>query len=87
MQPGCLSGVGSGFAAHAAVDQDLQVKTLEAKIEDWSTCPTTDPQTKRAIVARLQSQLDAVTSSLEAKQGDSTESRANGLGQVLDLRA
>ena len=76
----------AGSATRAAVDQDLQVKTLKAKIEDWSTCPTTDPQTKRAIVGRLQVQLEALTSCLEEKGGNSNAS-VTGLGSSLDLRA
>jgi len=73
---------------------------LKAKIQDWSTCPTTDPQTKRAIVGRLQIQLDALTSSIEGSanaKGSQQESSsqpnsepltlATGLGAEIDLRA
>lgn len=46
---------------------DPQVKALEAKMKDWAECPTTDPQTKQAIVGRLQTQLDSLASSIESR--------------------
>jgi hypothetical protein len=84
----------SGAGSSSCVDQDLQIKTLKAKIQDWSTCPTTDPQTKRAIVSRLQVQLDALTSSIQghAQAKDSqptgpTPVATPGLGATIDIRA
>ncbi len=76
----------------SGADQDVQVKTLKSQIEDWSTCPTTDPQTKRAIVGRLQTELDSVTSSIQAKakaeqeQPSEASSSTPGLGESIDLR-
>ena len=78
--------------ASIAINEDLQVKTLKGKIEDWSTCPTTDPQTKRAIVGRLQAQLDALTSSLQSNAGVKGPQKVGpepvkipGLGETVDL--
>ena len=89
-----ISGVsGCSTCSSAAVDQDVQVKTLKAKIEDWSTCPTTDPQSKKEIVGRLQIELDAATASITASvQAKADESKSQdpvptpGLGATIDLR-
>ncbi len=74
----------SGISTSAA--QDPEVKQLKGKINDWETCPTTDPQTKRAIVGRLQVQLDSVTSALQSHD-KAKESQMTGLGEAVDIRA
>lgn len=84
------SAVSSCTSSRPAVDQDLQVKGLRSKIDDWSTCPTTDPQTKKEIVGRLQVQLDELKSSLEnhakAKESQAVND-AQGLGATVDIQA
>ena len=88
-----ISGVTSSGGS-SPVDQDLQVKSLKAKIDDWSTCPTTDPATKKSIVDRLQSQLDTVTTSLQAREKAKADDKAKannsdqtGVGAGIDLSA
>ena len=79
---------GSNSNAYSQVNTDPQVKSLKAKIDDWQNCPTTDASTKKTIVTRLQGQLDAVTSRIEASQKatDSPKNVPPQQGQ-LDIRA
>ncbi|HVT11331.1 MAG TPA: hypothetical protein VHE55_03615 [Fimbriimonadaceae bacterium] len=77
-----ISGAASSRSTYSpAVAQDVRVKELKAKIDDWSTCPTTDPQTKREIVGRLQQQLDQVSTSIEDR-----EQAKQDPGSTIDLR-
>jgi hypothetical protein len=48
----------------SAVQSDFQVKQIESQIQDWSTCPTTPPEMKKSIVAKLQVQLDSIEKSV-----------------------
>ena len=63
------------------------MKTLKSKIQDWSTCPTTDPATKKVIVDRLQTQLSSVVSSLEAQAKKKQDASSSGLGGHIDFTA
>lgn len=49
---------------------DFQVQKLLAQIKDWEDCPTTDPQTKRAKVDKLQTELASVQAADEKKDRD-----------------
>jgi hypothetical protein len=75
---------GSDYASRASTDP--QVAELKSKIQDWSTCPTTDGATKRAIVDKLQIQLDSVVSAISTREARSADSRKN-LGSRIDIEA
>lgn len=62
---------------------DVRAQALQGQIQDWSTCPTTDPATKRQIVSRLSAELATVY----AEDSKVTEARHTGVGQNLDLVA
>ena len=72
---------------------DPQVQALKAKIQDWTDCPTTDATTKKAIVGRLQVQLDSLTSLIrssdDSKQSEAAASSVSTAspGSRLDIRA
>ena len=55
-------------ATEAAVKGDYQVVKLESQIQDWKCCPTTDPKTKASKVTQLETQLEAVKSSIESRE-------------------
>ena len=76
---------GSSTNAYSPVNTDPQVRALKAEIQDWADCPTTDASTKKAIVGRLQVQLNSLTASITAK-ADSQSSYAQS-GSRLDIRA
>ncbi|HEY3780274.1 MAG TPA: hypothetical protein VGL56_04265 [Fimbriimonadaceae bacterium] len=94
-----ISSATSGSATSAknsnpAVTSDVEVRTLKSQIQDWSTCPTTDPATKKAIVGRLTTKLDTLENTLETKaqqqakdKQDQSHSAASqtGLGNHLDI--
>ena len=96
-----ISGVSSvGGGSSSGADQDVRVLQLKSQIEDWSTCPTTDPKTKKAIVGKLEAQLDMVKASIQtsqqtkqaesdhqSKQSVSDLQAATGLGSALDISA
>jgi hypothetical protein len=64
-----ISGVSkSSGSDSSAVQSDYRVRQLESQIEDWSTCPTTPPDQKKAIVTNLQFQLDSAKSTIENQQ-------------------
>ncbi len=87
------TGVGSYGSGGAS--SDYEVKTIEKQIQDWKSCPTTDPQTKRDIVDKLQTKLNSVKAVIEQHSQDRVKmhdaeadtSEATGLGRRLDLRA
>jgi hypothetical protein len=64
---------GSTSSPNDPTSTDVRVKTLQAKIQDWATCPTTDPQTKKEIVGKLQQQLDVVKASIKSEQSKKSE--------------
>ena len=86
-----ILGVSSSCTGSSSgAGQDLQVRQLKSRIDDWSSCPTTDPQTKRSIVGRLQAQLDIVTSSIQAQEKakeNQAADQAPGLGSNIDINA
>ena len=85
-----ISSVCSGCNAtsYSPANQDPQVRALKAKINDWETCPTTDSQTKKAIVGRLQIQLDGVTSAIQSHEQSVPKPVAqDGRESTLDIRA
>ncbi len=70
-------------APSSAARTDVRVQHLEAQIQDWATCPTTDPSSKREIVGRLSNQLQGVEADISKQSGSSD----NGLGGQLNLTA
>jgi hypothetical protein len=57
----------SSTIGSTSVSTDLQVQHLQSQIEDWRTCPTTDPKTKQEKVSRLEAQLDVVKAQLQSR--------------------
>lgn len=82
--PSTSPSLHSMSGATASVNNDIQVRQLKSRIDDWSTCPTTDPATKKSIVNRLQAQLDVVTHSIESREKEKA-SQESGVGTSLDL--
>ena len=77
-----------------SVSTDYQVQQIQAQIDDWRTCPTTDPQTKQVKIGKLQVQMDAVKVQLEAHekaakqlQAQTVQQLATGNGTRLDVVA
>ncbi len=73
-----ISAIGIKCGYIHARASDSQVRTLKAKIQDWTDCPTTDATTMKAILGRLQVQLDSLTLVIQAKD-DSKKSEAAGI--------
>lgn len=66
-------------SSSSSVQSDYQVRQLESQIKDWSSCPTTPPATKKAIVAKLQLQLDSIEKGLETHlKNAQTQKQADG---------
>ncbi len=73
----------------SSVQTDFQVKQLESQIQDWSTCATTPPETKRAIVSRLQLQLDTLKKGIERQEAvkrANQDSAASGSNLAVDTK-
>jgi hypothetical protein len=80
-----------GVSASSDVSTDGRVQQLQSQIKDWTNCPTTDPQTKRQIVGKLENELDGVESAI--KQHDAVKKEMagaaseSGVGGRLDTYA
>ena len=76
---------------------DARAQSIQGAINDWSTCPTTDPGTKKQIVDKLASELASVYK--EVSSHDSMAAKGSGSSyspqgkaipsqaSTLDLRA
>ncbi len=86
---GSTSSSSSSSSSSQTIKNDVQVRSLKSQIQDWSTCPTTPPATKKAIVSRLETKLSAVESSLEAhaKQQQTQAAAESGVGGSVDISA
>ena len=89
------SSSGAGSSASSRAGSDYEVKTIEHQIQDWKCCPTTDPQTKREIVDKLQIKLDSIKAGIEQQSQERARmqevnldtSRSTGLGTHADVLA
>jgi hypothetical protein len=77
---------GSTSSPNDPTSTDVRVKTLQAKIQDWATCPTTDPQTKKEIVGKLQQQLDVVKASIKSEQSKKSEGTSTSTSDAMPAR-
>lgn len=76
---------------------DYEVMKLQAKIDDWKCCPTTDPKTKQEKVDALEIKMSAAKAAIESKQKqqdqlkiDSETAKAmqsyqTGTGRIVDV--
>jgi len=82
-----ISGVSrSASSDDISVKSDVQVRKLESQIKDWTDCPTTPPDTKKAIVGRLQAQLDSLKAGIENQRkavGAANAESASSAGNLV----
>jgi hypothetical protein len=79
-----IGPVSSSGSSDAAVQTDFQVKQLESQIQDWTTCPTTPPETKKAIVGKLEAQLASVKKGIETRQNAVKQANADSARSAND---